>query len=129
MSVGADEAGGMTETSYASDLTLAQWELLQPMLPAAKRLGRPPAEARIMVNAILYALRSGCQWRLLPKEFGPWQTVQGRYWRWRQSGLWAQLNDRLRARVREQAGKRSRPTAAILDSQSVRSADHAGPTG
>jgi transposase len=119
----------MTETSYSSDLTCAQWELLEPMLPTPKPMGRPPTEARIVVNGILYALRSGCQWRLLPKEFGPWQTVYGRYWRWCQSGLWSQLNDRLRARVREQAGKRSRPTAAILDSQSVRSADHAGPTG
>lgn len=82
-----------------------------------------------MINALFYVLRSGCQWRLLPKEFGPWQTIYGWFRRWKISGLWERLNDRLRAQVRAAAGKRCRPTAAILDSQTVRSADHPGNTG
>jgi putative transposase len=66
---------------------------------------------------------------LLPKDFGPWQTIYGRFRRWKKDGLWAQLNDRLRAQVRAAAGKGCRPTAAILDSQTVRSADHSGDRG
>jgi len=119
----------MTEQIYSSDLTSAQWRRLQPLLPKASKRGRPRTLARQVINAIFYCLRSGCQWRLLPKEFGAWQTVYGWFRRWKISGVWLGLNDRLRAEVRTSIGKRCRPTAAILDSQTVRSSDHGGPTG
>src|SRR5262245_15681645 len=104
----------MNDQIYSSDLTSAQWRLLQPLLPKPSRRGRPRTLLRQVINAIFYALRTGCQWRLLPKEFGPWQTIYGWFWRWQGSGLWTALNDHLRAQVRAAAGKRSRPTAAIL---------------
>lgn len=119
----------MREQIYSSDLTAAQWRLLQPLLPKASTRGRPRTLLRQVINAIFYVLRSGCQWRLLPKDFGPWQTIYGWFRRWKRAGLWTELNDRLRAQVRAAAGKRCRPTAAILDSQTVRSADHHGQTG
>lgn len=119
----------MTEQIYSSDLTSAQWQLLRPLLPKPSKRGRPATRPRQVINAIFYVLRSGCQWRLLPKEFGPWQTIYGWFRRWKLSGLWTDLNDRLRAQVRAAKGKRCRPTAAILDSQTVRSSDHHGLTG
>ena len=112
---------------YPTDLTEAQWNLLEPLLPKAKKRGRRPSDLRLILNGLLYFVRAGCAWRLLPKEFGPWETVYGYFRRWRQQGLWEQINEILRRIVRREAGKRSQPTAAILDSQSVRSADHGGP--
>lgn len=129
MSEGVRHAGGMMKASYPTDLTDAQWTLLQPMLPKPSTCGRPPAEARTMMDGIFYVLHGGIQWRLLPTSFGPWSTVHGTYRRWRRQGLWAPLNARLRALVRAQHHKRSRPTACILDSQTVRSADHGGEVG
>lgn len=128
MSHGAGQTARMNEW-YSSDLTTEQWELIQPHLPPLKPRGRPPTDRRRVINAILYVLRTGCQWRLLPQSFGPWQTVYGRFRRWQQERVWPNLNDRLRAQVRHAVGKRSRPTGAILDSQTVRSADHGGETG
>jgi putative transposase len=119
----------MQSTSYPSDLTEAQWEKLEPMLPQACKRGRPRSCARQMINGINYVVRAGGQWRFLPKEYGPWETVDGTFRRWKAAKLWESLNDRLRSRVRAQAGKRSRPTACILDSQTVRSADHGGAVG
>ena len=115
--------------SYATDLTDAQWKLLLPLLPKAKKKGRRPADLRLILNGLLYFVRSGCAWRLLPRDFAPWQTVYGYFRRWRLQGLWQHLHDVLRRVVRREAGKRSQPTAAILDSQSVRSADHGGQRG
>ena len=114
---------------YPTDLTDAQWKLLQPMMPKAKKRGRPPTDRRHILNALLYFVRAGCAWRLLPREFGPWQTVYGYFHGWEEKGLWKQIHEVLRRIVRREAGKRSQPTAAILDSQSVRSADHAGARG
>jgi putative transposase len=117
---------------YPTDLTDAQWQLLLPMLPSQKApgtRGRPPADLRLICSGLLYWVRAGCAWRLLPKEFGPWKTVYDYFRRWTQQGYWESIHDRLRDAVRRQAGKRTRPTAAILDSQSVRSADQAGERG
>lgn len=83
----------------------------------------------MVINALLYMVRAGCSWRLLPKDFGPWQTVCGYFRRWCKQGLFEQMNHVLRTDVRREVGKRSQPTAAILDSQTVRSADHAGERG
>jgi putative transposase len=114
---------------YPTDLTDKQWALLQSILPKAKKRGRPPTDRRLILSGLLYLVRAGCAWRLLPREFGPWETVYGCFRSWRRQGLWWQIHETLRRIVRREAGKRSQPTAAILDSQSVRSADHAGPRG
>lgn len=119
----------MTEAAYPTDLTESQWDLLQPLLPKAKDRGRPPADLRRVLNGMFYLTRAGCAWRLLPHDFGPWQTVYGYLRTWKRIHLWETLHDTLRGYVRVQAGKRTQPTAAILDSQTVRSADHAGPRG
>lgn len=123
------KTGGMQISNYPSDLTETQWTLLEPMLPQAKDLGRPASNARMMFNGILYVLRGGIPWRFLPKEYGPWQTVYGTFRRWKAAREWSALNSRLRAHVRTQVGKRSRPTACILDSQTVRSDAHGGEVG
>lgn len=114
---------------YPTDLSDAQWKLLEPMLPKVKKRGRPPTDRRLILNGLLYFVRSGCAWRLLPREFGPWETVYGCFRTWRRQGLWKFIHEVLRRMVRRQAGKRSQPTAAILDSQTVRSADHGGLRG
>lgn len=119
----------MTETCYPTHLTDEQWQLIKPHLPPPKKRGRPPTDRRKVVNALLYWVRAGCQWRMLPADFGPWKTVYHYYRIWQRAGHWIYLHDRLRALVRKAAGKDVRPTAAILDSQTIRSADHTGETG
>jgi transposase len=112
-----------------TDVTDEQWDLLQPLLPAAKSRGRPRTPLRLVLNAILYVVKSGCPWRLLPPSFPPWKTVYHHFRKWSRDHTWSALNDRLRALVRAAHDKRSRPTAAILDSQTVRSDPHGGPVG
>lgn len=114
---------------YDSNLTDEQWTLLEPMLPPRKKLGRPPTDRRQVINAILYIVKGGIQWRLLPANFPPWKTVYDVFRKWTLDHTWEALNARLRAQVRHRAGKRSRPTAAILDSQSVKSDPHGGEVG
>lgn len=116
--------------AYPTDLTDAQWQHLQLVVrkasPKGRRLKHP---RRSIVNAVLYIVRSGCAWRLLPKSFPPWQTVYGYFRQWTRSGLWQQIHDQLRDQVRRQVGKTPAPTAAILDSQSVKIGDQAGLRG
>jgi transposase len=114
---------------YDSSLTDAQWVLLRPMLPQPSKMGRPPIDRRRIVDAILYIVKSGIQWRLLPSDFPCWKTVYHVFRQWKLDHIWEALNGRLRAQVREQNGKRCRPTAAILDSQSVKSDSHGGKVG
>lgn len=109
--------------NYPSDLTDEQWQVLRPLLPAPKRRGRPPIDRRAILNAVLYLVRTGCQWRQLPAEFPKWKTIYTVFWRWRKSGLWERLHDALRKRLRQSLGKRRTPSAAIIDSQSVRTAE------
>ena len=108
---------------YPSDLTDKQWQLIQRLLPKASRRGRTPIDRRQVLNAILYVVRSGCQWRMLPRDFPNWSTVYGVFRRWRLAGLWQKIHDALREQVRKAEGKKATPTAAILDSQSVRTAE------
>ena len=114
---------------YDSSLTDAQWAFLRPMLPKPKKRGRPPTDRRRIVEAILYVSKGGIQWRLLPADFPPWKTVYHIFRQWTRDHTWAALNARLRAYVRKVHDKRSRPTAAILDSQSVKSDGHGGAVG
>jgi putative transposase len=108
---------------YPSDLTDEQWQLIRPLVPKPSERGRPAHDRRLVINAILYVVRSGCQWRMLPREFPNWSTVYGVYWKWRNEGLWQRIHDTLREQLRRAAGKRPTPTAAIIDSQSVRTAE------
>jgi putative transposase len=117
---------------YPTDLTDEQWTILELVLPpvrAAKTRGRPPANRRNICNALIYQARAGCAWRLLPREYGPWKTVYHYFRLWTKQGFWHTVHELLRRAVRVQAGKRPEPTAAILDSQTVRSADQAGSRG
>lgn len=119
----------MQIAKYDTDVTDAQWKLLNPLMPKAKRRGRPRTPLRTVINGILYVVKSGCGWRLLPKNFPPWKTVYHYFRCWSLDGTWSALNDRLRARVRGTHGKDCRPTAAVLDSQTVRSDPHGGEVG
>jgi putative transposase len=111
------------ELNYASDLTNRQWQVIRQLLPKRSRRGRKPICRRRVINAILYVSRTGCQWRMLPANFPNWSTVYGVFWRWRNDGIWEKINDALRAKVRRSEGKKSTPTAAIIDSQSIRTAE------
>jgi putative transposase len=119
----------MQKHSYPTDVTDEQWAKLGVLLPARQKYGRPPVDRRMIINALLYLARAGCSWRLLPRDFGHWETVCGYFRRWCKNGLLERINDVLRSDIRRSVGKRSQPTAAILDSQTVRSADHAGERG
>lgn len=110
-------------TQYSSDLTDRQWQLIRQSLPPRSQRGRKPIDRRTIINAILYVVRTGCQWRMLPSDFPNWSTVYGIFWRWRNDGVWQRIHDRLREKVRKAAGKKSTPTAAIIDSQSIRTAE------
>jgi transposase len=101
-----------TGRRYASDLTDAEWRLIEPCMPAVKHLGRPrETDLRAVVDAILYIARSGCQWRLLPKDFPPFTTVQGYFYDWRDQGLFERINFELLLEAREAAGREPSPAA------------------
>src|SRR6476659_10229199 len=114
---------------YETDLTDDQWDIVRPLLPGPKPTGRPPADLREVVNAIFYLLRTGCQWRLLPKDFPPWSTVHTWYRRWRRDGTWARLNEALRQAVRRRAKRKPAPRSSAVDSQSVKTTAQGGVAG
>ena len=93
---------------YPSDLNDVEWELLRPLISVPARLGRPPRhDRRLVLNAIFYVVRSGCAWRLLPHDLPPWRLCYYYFAKWRESGLWQEINDHLREAVREKSGKKS----------------------
>jgi transposase len=119
-------AGPGLPGAYPSDLTGAQWQLLAAYLPAERpgRRGRPRVwPRRRIIEAILYLDRTGCAWRYLPADFPPWQSVYSYFAAWRDDGTLARLHAQLRIQVRLAAGRRPQPSAAVIDSQSVRAAD------
>ena len=113
---------------YASDLTDAQWAIIEPLIPKPSTQGRPPhLERRAIVNAILYVLRSGCPWRLLPLDFPAWQTVYYYFRCWQRAGVWAQMLGTLRMQMRVKQGRNPEPSAAAIDSQSIKTSPVRGP--
>jgi putative transposase len=106
---------------YPSDLTDSQWSIIQELIPPAKSVGRPRnLDMRLVVNAILYIVVGGIQWRMLPKEYPNWQSVYYYFRIWRDDGTWQRIHDTLRAEVRQKSGRHKHPTAGSLDSQSVK---------
>jgi len=113
---------------YPSDLTDAEWALVEPLIPPAKRGGRKrEVDVREVLNGIFYILATGCQWRALPKDLPPKSTVHDYLTLWARDGTLGRLHHALFVQVREQAGKEASPTAAIIDSQSVKGAEKGGP--
>ena len=116
--------------SYDSDLTDAEWSRLEPLVPAPKHGGRPAKHTRReILNGICYAIRSGGAWKLLPHDLPAWRTVYHYFWSWRRRGIWERINDTVRGWVRQAAGRECQPSAAVLDSQSVRTSEQGGPRG
>jgi putative transposase len=108
---------------YPSDLSDVEWALVEPLLPASSKDGRPEAHPRReIVNAILYVTHTGCPWRSLPRDFPPWGTVYGLFARWHDAGVVSVLHDALRDTSRQLEGKDRQPTAGVIDSQSVKGA-------
>ena len=116
---------GVNRQAYPTDLNDNQWALIAPLLPKRRtNRGRHRTWSyRDILDAILYIVRGGCGWRLMPHDLPPWQTVYGYYWQWRNNGLWEQINAALVEKVRVKQGREPRPSAGIIDSQSVKTSE------
>ncbi len=113
---------------YPSDLTGAEWALVEPLIPPAKRRGnKRTVDVREVVNSVMYVLGTGCQWRAMPKDLAPRSTAFGYLSRWDRDGTLGRLHHALYVQCREHAGREASPTAGIIDSQSVKGAEKGGP--
>ena len=112
---------------YPSDLTDAEWALIAPLIPPARRGGRPrETDMREVMNAVRYVLRTGCQWRQLPKDFPPRSTVYSYFWEWSRYGVLDRIHHTLLVACREAEGREASPTAAIIDTQAVKATEKGG---
>jgi putative transposase len=119
----------MARTPYPTDLTDAQWALVEPLIPRgpASPGGRPRSTPlRRVIDALSYLVRTGCSWRMLPRDFPPWRTVYEYKMRFEGDGTWERLHDALRGKARVAAGRDPSPSAAIIDSQTVRTFGQGG---
>lgn len=120
----------MNISVYPSDLTDAEWQTLEPLIPLGKPGGRPRKHAaRKLLNAMFYFVRAGCAWRLLPCHFPPWKTVYHSLRAWRLDGTWERLLEALRIATRLACGRNALPSAGVLDSRSVKTSERGGPRG
>ena len=120
----------MQRPAYPSDLTDAQWSLIERFMPDHKRLGRNrEVNLREVVNAIFFINRAGCQWDMLPHDFPNFKTVNWYYNEWRRSGLWEVMMNALRDAVRQAADRNETPTVACIDSQTAKTVDQGGDVG
>lgn len=117
----------MTRKAYPSDVTDAEWQIIEWLLPLVQATGRPrQVDLREIINGIFYVLREGCSWRAIPHDLPPWQTVYNYFRHWQRLGVWQKIHTQLRQQVRKRVEKTDKPTAGIIDSQSVKTAEKRG---
>jgi putative transposase len=115
------------QSTYSSDLTDAEWHILEPLLPPEKPGGRHRKyQMRAIINGIQYVLRGGCAWRLMPHDFPHWRCVYEYFRIWKKDGTWVRIHDHLHQEIRQQMGRNVQPSAAIIDWQSVKTTEKGG---